>query len=1546
MKKWIREFIVKIKPWKTWPRRHRALIVLPLLFLALFLSGYVIIKNSSVQSYLKKEIITAVEKDMDASLKIGEIDGNPFSYLRLKQIDLQGPYKSEEPKNHIKASEVFVRFSLWQLLKGRVGFSRVYIKSPEVYLDTKVLLSHKTVNKKKGSFELGWLDIYQGNVTLVYLDKAYDIQNAVLQGSLSVSTSATVVKLRNFDGTVEGLKIDRIRGRVSFSPNRLEVNSLQIQGKDIRLDVNALMRMDPNSPPYLILQAESPKLPVDKIFDFIPKTSTPAAKGTARFKVKLSGQLDRLVGEGEISSLKGELGGMPYSKLNAHFSVNTSHIEIDKASIQILKGMINAQAEAHIIIDDAQAKNDNSSALSRLNIPFVLKVGLGDIDLTQIPKIDPTMSGNLSGNVKLEGALTRVSTWRGNGSFKWAKGTYRGVQNMAGRADLSLVEDNLYFKNVLFTSPGMDCKGNIDVLRVAKKNSRLEFKFDFTTQDFNNQKTILHFNNVSGAVKGTLHGVSDQWRPLLVDGKFQVGRGRFESLKFSSAEGIIHADRKLDISGQNIMWLDQWPIASAKVNIQMLADEKGRIYGMQFISIDGQNGQTQVKGKGTVDFRNQKMLFGYTGVNGRLEDLPVIQGFIPMFGGRLNVDGTVTGWGNKVVVSNKYTLTNPTVWKNGVPEAFKGDVVVAGPLVSYTVTGSGFDVRGTVENRKPESTMNMTAILKNARWNSPEGKGIEGNVNGNIQVNGRLSSLQLRGQLDNSNLRISEAVPVHVTQGTLQGSLLDTFKRGMVDCQIGSVHSKALSRNWNFPEMNVGFQWNNPHAVDIQVDADSGAIEKDQLSRFKMDMTYQFDREYLEFKDIRTGIGSQGAFDLKGYLDLKSKTSLFRANMVGRKFPIEQIWKFWDENPPIGGLSDFDVRWTSQGFDMGNASFEGTLGASNLSIVTQPGWSNAINLKGIDRFDVNINGTNGLVKLQNGKARIAGTDLTINGTLESGKPMNLKIKGDIGNLGSILNKGGGLANIDLILTGTRERPRINGNIILKNGRYDLLKCQSGTLSINLNDKLDGTIKGDFNKCKLGSELFDTGSLRITMKDPVIKVDGFQLTRKDSLVKGQGTIHSDNGQTQLDLTARKIILTRWLTTKPSAWLEDSRVDLDAEFNGNYKTQQGTYYVKRIEGSAGSATLNLREPVKVSWKNDAYDISPFIFDSHVTETKKNKNGVPVAGNGGGTLSGQGQIRYKGNDADYAFTIKAKKFAWPIFKGIDALYDADINLNDKTGKMKMTGDVKLYRTNITTVVSIDKLGGNNPNRITSLPELPFQMDMKLSADSAVFFHNDLLNLEARGWAKLVTNSSNELEVSYELKTLGGAILYRNKQFPITRAELRNTDPRVFNPYIEAEARTRIRSIDIFLRVFGPLNNYDINLTSDPPYSQSDLLALLATGRTVVELKELEKGITPEVAAGYAGEQILNTLGSPVVKAVGIDNVAVEYDEVDSETKLKIEKKINNRIKAGYNLGLSKESKSNAEVEVNLNKNLSVVGRVGVNSVTKEANGSVDLEIKIPTR
>jgi hypothetical protein len=96
------------------------------------------------------------------------------------------------------------------------------------------------------------------------------------------------------------------------------------------------------------------------------------------------------------------------------------------------------------------------------------------------------------------------------------------------------------------------------------------------------------------------------------------------------------------------------------------------------------------------------------------------------------------------------------------------------------------------------------------------------------------------------------------------------------------------------------------------------------------------------------------------------------------------------------------------------------------------------------------------------------------------------------------------------------------------------------------------------------------------------------------------------------------------------------------------------------------------------------------------------------------------------------------------------------------------------------------------------------------------------------------------------------------------------------------------------------------------------------------------------------MNTLGSPIVKTIGIDRIGVDYDNTinPNEPRLKIEKDVTKRVTASYSMGLTKYADPQAKLELGLGRNLSLIGSVGTNSLTQSATGAVDLELKFRTK
>ena len=99
---------------------------------------------------------------------------------------------------------------------------------------------------------------------------------------------------------------------------------------------------------------------------------------------------------------------------------------------------------------------------------------------------------------------------------------------------------------------------------------------------------------------------------------------------------------------------------------------------------------------------------------------------------------------------------------------------------------------------------------------------------------------------------------------------------------------------------------------------------------------------------------------------------------------------------------------------------------------------------------------------------------------------------------------------------------------------------------------------------------------------------------------------------------------------------------------------------------------------------------------------------------------------------------------------------------------------------------------------------------------------------------------------------------------------DPTGIEPDLNITARTRVSGRDITLSISGVPDALSTSLQSDGGESESDIVSLLLTGRTVEEV-----GLAPEMAAadqalGLVSTEVLGTAG----RSVGLDTLRVEQE------------------------------------------------------------------------
>ncbi len=356
-----------------------------------------------------------------------------------------------------------------------------------------------------------------------------------------------------------------------------------------------------------------------------------------------------------------------------------------------------------------------------------------------------------------------------------------------------------------------------------------------------------------------------------------------------------------------------------------------------------------------------------------------------------------------------------------------------------------------------------------------------------------------------------------------------------------------------------------------------------------------------------------------------------------------------------------------------------------------------------------------------------------------------------------------------------------------------------------------------------------------------------------------------------------------------------------------------------------------------------------------------------------------------------------------GVTATVDADlvVSLNEKSGSAAaagasqetaaarlphITGDVLLtqfeYTRPIGLTTDLSALGvrAKRTNVETYDPSLDtLTFDLRVRSRAPLRIRNNLaeLALAIDSGSLTVTGTNQRAGLRGDLKTMpGGRFHLRGNDFDVRQGYIRFDDPTRIAPIVDVLAVTEYRRYTdtsavgastsgggvvtagvrggvwrITLHAYGDADNLRLDLTSDPPLSQEDIVLLLTIGMTRAEVDQLQAG---SLGASAALEALATVSGADraVKQAIPVIDdfrFGSAYDPKTGRTEpqVTVGKRLTDAVRASVTSGLTsdqdREVRSN--VEWRLNPRISVQGSYdNINDVSSTVgNVGVDLRWRL---
>jgi translocation and assembly module TamB len=487
--------------------------------------------------------------------------------------------------------------------------------------------------------------------------------------------------------------------------------------------------------------------------------------------------------------------------------------------------------------------------------------------------------------------------------------------------------------------------------------------------------------------------------------------------------------------------------------------------------------------------------------------------------------------------------------------------------------------------------------------------------------------------------------------------------------------------------------------------------------------------------------------------------------------------------------------------------------------------------------------------------------------------------------------------------------------------------------------VDGTLTAlslDLENVKLHNQ----DPIRFSLADQSVNIQQLHVVGEGTDFTAHGSMQL-SGERNLDLTAEGHIDLKILSSFDSDITSSGLVTMNMTVGGTlgYPLPQGHFQVSN--GSLSYAGL----PSGLSELNGSL---LFTRDRVHIETLS-------ARTGGGTIDLKGDATNFNQQLNFNLTATGKGVRLRYPPGVSSTADAELHWIGSRSASTLSGDISINKMAVTPGFDFSayldrsrQFSGITPANsplnsvkldihVVTAPELQMRTaSVRLSGDA---------DLRIRG-------SVARPAVLGRVDILEGQATFHGTRFTLERGDITFTNPVAIEPQLNLQATTHVRNYDLNITLIGtPSRGLNLNYRAEPPLPKSDIIALLALGRTNQESAQLQEQSGQSAFSDQASNLILNqalndTASSRFQRLFGASNIKIDPQGLTTETnptgrgpQVTIEQEFANNLSLTYSTNVSQSSQQIIQGEYYFNRNVSVVG-------TRDQNGVVSFDLRIRRR
>jgi translocation and assembly module TamB len=337
------------------------------------------------------------------------------------------------------------------------------------------------------------------------------------------------------------------------------------------------------------------------------------------------------------------------------------------------------------------------------------------------------------------------------------------------------------------------------------------------------------------------------------------------------------------------------------------------------------------------------------------------------------------------------------------------------------------------------------------------------------------------------------------------------------------------------------------------------------------------------------------------------------------------------------------------------------------------------------------------------------------------------------------------------------------------------------------------------------------------------------------------------------------------------------------------------------------------------------------------------------GGGKIEISGFAGYGAGPVVFRLHAQAVQVRVRYPEGVSTIADASLNLTGTSDRSMIAGTITVRRAGFNPESNVGSLLAQSaePVRTPSartgfLGGLNFDVQIDTSFDTQ--FETTLTeNLQAQANLRLRGTASNPALIG-RINITQGQMMFFGTKFTINQGSVAFYNPVKVEPVLNVDLETKARGVNIMLTVSGPLNKLNLTPRSDPPLQFSEIVALLATGRTPTSdpTQLAQQSTTPQSwqqmgASAMLGQVIASPVAGRLQRFFGVSNLRIDPMvpgvENNPQARLTLEQQVTPDLIFTYITNVTSSNPQVVQVEWSFSKQWSAV-------VLREENGLFGLD------